>query len=222
MSSDRNNNSISQKLTIKNEIDQIDKISKINKLNLQTKINLKFLKNNYNKFIKFLNLKDGRFILYSEKEILLFNKNLKYKILFPFKNDNKDHDIKFVKCINKVNILFADNKSLYISTIKSSTILPSTIKKVRNVLDAIELKNGMLLVVADEDLLKIKVNKNNFEVNRLCENPHKNHKLFLRDSYHYIETFKLSIYELPKNNILISLIIVSSELAGGGMYSLKI
>ena len=213
-----NNNSIFQKLFIDNEIEQIDEISKMNQLSLQTKIQLNLDTSNY----KYLNLEDGRFIIYTKKEILLFKKNKNFKKLFPSNNDDRDRDvdtdIKFVKYINKRYIIFHDNEDLYISTIKSNTILPSKIEKVQNVLDVIELKNGMILAITGEDILTIKKNDNNFEVNRLSQNPFKNHKLLERDSSHFIYIFKLSIYELPKNNILISLILINSRLCGTFAY----
>ena len=210
MSFDNNNKPKPQKLNIDNEIDQIDKISKLNQISLQTKIKLDLSSMN----IKYLILEDGRFIIYNKYEILMFDKNLSFKKLFPSDNDHRNTDINFVKYINKGYILFPDGKDLYISNIKSNTILPSKIEKVQNVLDVIELKNGIILAITRKDILKIKINDKNFEVYRLSENPFKNHKLFYRDSSHVTDLFKLSIYELPKNNILISLIIQSSELCG--------
>ena len=210
MSLDKNNNPIPQKLIIDNEIDQIDKISKMNQISFQTKIQLHLSSTN----IKYLDLDDGRFIIYSKYEILIFDKNLNFKKLFPSDNDDRNTDINFVKYINKGYILFPDDKDLYILNIKLNKIIPSKIEKVQNVLDVIELKNGMILVFTREDILKIKINDNNFEVYRLSENPFKNHKLFYRDSSHVTDLFKLSTYELPKNNLLISLILVKFELCG--------
>jgi len=209
MSLDNNNNQIPQKLNAYNEIDQIDKINKINQISLQVKIHL-----DYSTDFTYLNLEEGRFIIYTKNEILIFDKKLNFKKLYPSDSDDKYIDIKFVKYIKKRYILLLYDKDLYISTIKSSTILPSKIEKVHNVLNIIELKSGMILTITREDLLEIKINDNNIKVIRLSENPFKNHKLFYRDSSHCIDIFKLSIYELPKNNILISLIIESSELCG--------
>ena len=209
MSLDNNNNQIPQKLNAYNEIDQIDKINKINQISLQVKIHL-----DYSTDFTYLNLEEGRFIIYTKNEILIFDKKLNFKKLYPSDSDDKYIDIKFVKYIKKRYILLLYDKDLYISTIKSSTIIPSKIEKVHNVLDIIELKSGMILTITREDLLEIKINDNNIEVIRLSENPFKNHKLFYRDVSHCTDIFKLSIYELPKNNILISLIIESSELCG--------
>lgn len=211
MSLDNNNNPIPQKLNIDNEIDQIYKISKMNQINLQTKIQLLLSSMDF----KYLYLEDRRFIIYTGYEILIFDKKLNFKKLFPSNNnDDRNHDISFVKYINKGYILFPDYKDVYIANIKSNTILPSKIEKVQNLLDVIELKNGMILAITRKDILKIKINDNNCEVYRLSENPFKKHKLFYRDSSHIIDLYKYSTYELPKNNILISLILQSSELCG--------
>ena len=150
----------------------------------------------------------------TREEILLFNKNLNHKKLFPCNNEDIDTDIKFVKYINKGDILFLDNTDLYISTIKSNTIYPSKFRNAPNILDVIQLKNGIILAITKENILKIKINDNNFEVYKLCQNPFKNHKLLYRDSCEIIDIFKLLIYELPKNNILISLILENSRLFG--------
>ena len=210
MSLDNINNPMPQKLNIENEIDQIDKISKMNQISLQTKIQLHLT----SMVFKYLDLEDGRFIIYTKYEILIFDKKLNFKKIFPSNNDYITHYITFVKYINKGYILFPDYKFFYIANIKSNTIRPLKIEKVQNVLDVIEFKNGMILAITRNDILKIKINDNNFEAYRLSENPFKEHELFCRDSFHIINLYKYSTYELPKNNILISLILKSSELCG--------
>ena len=91
MSSDITNNLNFQKLKF-NEKYQIDKIIKINQISLQTKIKLNLDNSKY----KYLNLKDGTFIIYTEKEILLFKKNLNYIKLFSSNNKKKrKNDIKY-------------------------------------------------------------------------------------------------------------------------------
>ena len=153
MRSDNNNNPNIQELNINNEIDQIDKIIKINQISLQTKIKLSLDNVKY----KYLNIKDGTFIIYTTKEILLFNKNQNYIKLFP-SNKEKKPDIKFVKYINKGKIIFLNKYDLYISIIKSKRLFSSTIiklKREQNVLDVIELKNGVILAITREDILEI-------------------------------------------------------------------
>ena len=215
MNSINTNNPNFQELNINNETDQIDKINKMNQISLQTKIKLNLDNSKY----KYLNLKDGTFIIYTEKEILLFNKNQNYIKLFPSNNEKKKKDIKFVKYLNKEKIIFLNQYDLYISTIKSKRIFSSTIikfKRDQNVLDVIELKNGMILAITREDILEIKINDNKYEICRLSENPIKDNKFLLSNETFGEERdiFKLSSYELPKNNILISLVLVRFELSG--------
>ena len=115
MSLDNNNNPIPQKLNIDNEIDQIYKISKMNQINLQTKIQLLLSSMDF----KYLYLEDRRFIIYTGYEILIFDKKLNFKKLFPSNNnDDRNHDISFVKYINKGYILFPNYKDVYIANIK--------------------------------------------------------------------------------------------------------
>ena len=80
-------------------------MDKINGINLQTKIELN---SNYIQF-NFLGLKDDSFIIYNKKEILLFNKNLSYKKIFPSNNNENEKIniyIKSMKYFNKVKFLF--------------------------------------------------------------------------------------------------------------------
>ena len=129
--------------------------------------------------------------------------------------------LNIIKYINKEKIIFFNNYDLYISTLNSNKIFSSTIikfKRDQNFLDVIVLKNGMILAITREDILEIKINDNKYEIFRLSENPFKDNKfLFSNEWGDDRDIFKLSIYELPKNNILISVIIVRFELCGGGM-----
>jgi predicted ribosome-associated RNA-binding protein Tma20 len=106
MSSNVTNNPNFQKLNINNEIDQIDINSKMNQISLQSKIKLNLDCSVY----KYLNLKDRTFIIYTEKEILLFDKKQNYTKIFPSNSDKKKKtDIKFVKYINKEKLYFLIN-----------------------------------------------------------------------------------------------------------------
>ena len=80
-------------------------------------------------------------------------------------------------------------------------------------LDAIELKNGMILAITKNDILNIKINDNKYEIVKLFKFPEE--YLFEdKDNYNNREQLKLSIYELPKNNILISSIVTNCISSG--------
>ena len=70
-------------------------------------------------------------------------------------------------------------------------------------MDAIQLKNGIILAITKNDILKIKVNDNKYEISKLSKFPSKN-------------GVKLSIYKLPKKNILISSILIKQRLFNCG------
>ena len=72
-------------------------------------------------------------------------------------------------------------------------------KKKQIILDAIELKNGMILAITYNNILNIKVNDNKDEICNLSKIPFKSERKIL------------SIYELPKNNILISSILLAER-----------
>ena len=201
----------------KNNLDQIEKKDKIS---LQTKIKLNLINFQFNRGIcKYLNLNDESFLIYNFTEIFLFKKkNLSYKKIFPLNNNEKSETyIKLVKYINKDKFLFLNFNDLYIYfLIKPKKIFSSKIikfKKDQIVLDAIELKNGMILAITKNDILNIKINDDKYEIVKLFKFPEE--YLFKdKDNYNNIEQFKLSIYELPKNNILISSIVTSTISAG--------
>ena len=180
----------------------------INQISLQTKIKI-----NQDKQYWVLNLGNKSFLIYTENEIFLFNKNLNYKKLFSFheydkairlfqlmKNNYKYeipvNSIVFIKHMNKGKFLFLFNNDLYICNINSKTKIIK-FEKNQIVLDAIELKNGIILTITKNDILNIKINENKYEISKLCKTPEHNE-------------CKLSIYELPKNNILISSIFIET------------
>ena len=201
----------------KNNLDQIEKKGK---MSLQTKIELNLINFQfYSGICKYLNLNDESFLIYNFKEIFLFNKkNLSYKKIFPLNNNEKSETyIKLVKYINKDKFLFLNFNDLYIYfLIKSKKIFPSKIIKFEKdqiVLDAIELKNGMILAITKNDILNIKINDDKYEIVKLFKFPEE--YLFKdKDNYNNGKQFKLSIYELPKNNILISSVVTNTISTG--------
>ena len=175
-------------------------------LSLQTKIKLNL--GRYTFTFNYLNLYNGSFIIYTSEEIILFNKNLSFKKIFPPKNDKESY-IKLVKYINKGKILCLHNNNYYIFTINSKEIISKikiNFEKGQEVLDIIGFKNDELLAITHTDILNIKINDNKEEIYQISKVPKecllinkKNHKLKNYD-------FKLSIniYELTNDNILIA------------------
>ena len=171
-------------------------------LSLQTKIKINSDSWNYN----YLNLNNNSFLIYTRKDIIIFYKNLSSKKLF-LSNNGEEDNINFIKNIGSEKLLSLNNNKLYIFSIKSIIIISKIIKfeNNQNVLDAIELKNGMILAITYDDILSIKTNNNKDEIIKISKVPKEcfKNKIY---NYEFIKEFNLliNIYELPNNNILIS------------------
>ena len=100
-------------------------------------------------------------------------------------------------------MLGLNNNKLYIFTIKSIIIISKVIKfeNNKNVLDAIELKNGIILAIINNDILHIKINNNKYEIIQISKVPQE---CFINKIYNHEFHLLINIYELPNNNILIS------------------
>ena len=145
----------------------------------------------------YLNLNYGSFLIYSRKDIIIFYKNLSFKKLF-FSNNGEEDNIKFIKNINNEKLMCLNNNKLYIFTIQSKII---KFENNQNVFDAIELKNGMILAITNNDILSIKINNNKDEIIKISKVPEE---CFINKIYDYEFNLLINIYELPSNNILIS------------------
>ena len=169
-------------------------------LTLQAKITLQRI---YGKFIPF-KIKDDKFIVYSNNQIILFDKKLKAKNLIqhdPF----CDNDLRNIKKTKNGNILFCNlNSLIYIIISKKIDIKRIEISNVNEyeiILDIIELKNGNIIGITNKSFLDIKLKENeNEEIKRLykiSDNLLASLKKVLNYNGH------LDIYELPSNRILI-------------------
>jgi len=69
------------------------------------------------------------------------------------------------------------------------------------VLDAIELKNGMILAITYNDILSIKINDDKVEKTKISKVPQE---CYINEIDNYEFELLINIYELPNNNILIS------------------
>ena len=168
-------------------------------LSLQTKIKISsdsWMTYNY------LNLNYGSFLIYTTKDIIIFYKNLSFKKLFISNNGEKDY-IKFIKNINNEKLLCLNNNKLYIFTIKSIIKISKIInfENTQNVLDAIELKSGMILAITNNDILRIKINNNEDEKTQISKVPKE---CIINKTKDHEFDLLINIYELPNNNILIS------------------
>ena len=170
----------------------------MNNISLQTKIEINLKYWNYN----YLNLNNSSFLIYTTKDIIIFYKNLSFKKLF-LSNNGEEDNIEFIKNINNKKLLGLNNNKLYIFTIKSIIIISKVIKFENNkkVLDAIELKNGIILAIINNDILHIKINNNKYEIIQISKVPQE---CFINKIYNHEFHLLINIYELPNNNILIS------------------
>ena len=168
-------------------------------LSLQTKIKINL---DTSRTFNYLNLNYGSFLIYTRKDIIIFYKNLSFKKLFLSKNDEEDN-INFIKNIDNEKLLCLNNNKLYIFTINSIIKISKIINFENNqkVLDAIELKNGMILAITNNDILRIKINNNEDEITKISKVP-KDCIINKINSYEF--DLLIKIYELPNNNILIS------------------
>ena len=167
-------------------------------LNIETKIKLN-LEN-----CRYLYIEKGKFLIYTLKEIFLFDKKLSSKKLFLSKNKN-DVQIYFIKKMNNGNFLCLNNNDLYIFTIKPVIIINKIIKFKSNqhIDNAIEFRNGILIAQINQKIFfSIKLKNIKDEIKELFRIPDdcfvKNRKI--DSNYMFVEFFKLP---LNNNAILI-------------------
>lgn len=141
----------------------------MNKLSLVTKIELNSMP--FSDF-KYLKIKKGKFLIYNRKNILLFNKNLSYKELFPFVDEDEMHII-FIKKMDDGKILCLNNNNIYIFTIEPEIkiIKKIRIEKNHRIRYAIELNNGIILAATKNSILKIIMNDKKDEINEIFRIP---------------------------------------------------
>lgn len=169
-------------------------------LSIETKIKLNLENCGY------LYIENGKFLIYTLKEILLFDKKLSSKKLFLSKNKNKNNvQIYFIKKMNNGKFLCLNNNDLYIFTIKSEIIINKIIKFKSNqhIDNAIEFRNGILIAQINQKIFfSIKLKSSKDEINELFRIPDdcfvKNRKINSKDMF--VEFFKLP---LNNNAILI-------------------
>ena len=111
-------------------------------LSLETKIKINSMP--YGDF-EYLKINKGKFLIYNRKEILLFNKNLSYKKLFPFHQEDEIF-ISFIRKISCGRFLSFNNNNMYIFTIEPEIKSIKKLKFDNNkwIRNAIELKNGII------------------------------------------------------------------------------
>ena len=167
-------------------------------LSLVTKIKLNSLR--YGNF-NYLKIKKGKFLIYNREEILLFNKNLSYKNLFPF-HDEKEIFIKFIKKISCGNFLSLNNNNIYIFTIEPEIKIIKKLKFENNqwIENAIELKNGIILASTDNSILKIVIDDNKEEINEIFRIPDE---CKLKNKKKIDVNLNFDIYNLPNNDNII-------------------
>ena len=170
----------------------------MNKLSLVTKIGLhsKLFSN-----FKYLKIKKGKFLIHDRKSILLFNKNLSHKELFPFV-DKEEINIKFIKKMSDGKFLCLNNNNIYILNIYPEIKI---IKKIRiennqQIRYAIELKNGILLAATENSILKIIINDKKDEINEIFRIPDKCKLKNKKKMYIHLSFY---IYNLPNNDNII-------------------
>jgi len=170
----------------------------MNNLSLVTKIKIDSMP--YGDF-KYLKIKKGKFLIYNEKEILLFNKNLSYKKLFPF-HDEKEISIKFIKKISCGRFLSLNNNNIYIFTIEPEIKIIKKIKldNYKWIRHAIELKNGIILATNDNSILKIIINDNKEEINEIFRIPDECKVKNIKKIHPQLF---FDIYNLPNNDNII-------------------
>ena len=166
-------------------------------LSIETKIKLNLENCGY------LYIEKGKFLIYTQKEILLFDKKLSSKKLFLSKKNNVQ--IYFIKKKNNGKFLCLNNNDLYIFTIKSVIIINTIIKFKSNqhIDNEIEFKNGILIAQINQKIFfSIKLKNSKVEINELFTIPDdcfvKNRKI--SSKYMFFEFFKLP---LNNNAILI-------------------
>jgi len=164
-------------------------------LSLVTKIKINSMP--YGDF-EYLKIKKGKFLIYNEKEILLFNKNLSYKKLFLF-HDEKEIFIHFIKKISCGRFLSLNNNNIYIFTIEQEIKIIKKIKldNYKWIRHAIELKNGIILASTDNCILKIVINDNKEEINEIFRIPDE---CKVKNIKKIDPKLVFDIYNLPNND----------------------
>ena len=165
-------------------------------LSLETKIRINSMP--YGNF-EYLKIKKGKFLIYNREEILLFNKNLSYKKLFPFLEEDEIY-IHFIKKISCGKFLSVNNNNLYIFIIEPEIKIIKKLKFEKNqwIRNAIELKNGIILAITNNSILKIIIKDKKEEINEIFRIPDeckvKNIKKKMEIDLYF------SIYNLPNND----------------------
>jgi len=152
---------------------------------------------------EYLKIKKEKFLIYNEKEILLFNKNLSYKKLFSFLEEDEDEIyVKFIKKISSGKFLSLINNNIYIFTIEPEIKIIKKLKLENNqwINDAIELKNGIILAKADNSILKIVINDNKEEINEIFKIPDE---CKVKNIKKMDINLSFDIYNLPNNDNII-------------------
>jgi len=172
----------------------------MNNLSLVTKIRINSMP--FGNF-EYLKIKKEKFLIYNEKEILLFNKNLSYKKLFSFLEEDEDEIyVKFIKKISSGKFLSLINNNIYIFTIEPEIKIIKKLKLENNqwINDAIELKNGIILAKADNSILKIVINDNKEEINEIFKIPDE---CKVKNIKKMDINLSFDIYNLPNNDNII-------------------
>ena len=170
----------------------------MNNLSLVTKIRLYSMP--YCDF-KYLKIKKGKFLIYDRKSILLFNKNLSHKELFPFVDEEEIHII-FIKKMSDAKFLCLNNNNIYILTIEPEIKIIKKIRIEKNqpIRYAIELKNGIILAATENSILKIIINDNKDEINEIFRIPDE---CKLKNKKKMDIHLSFYIYNLPNNDNII-------------------
>ena len=170
-------------------------IQEVNLINLSIETKIKLNLEN----CRYLYIGKGKFLIYTLKEILLFDKNLSSKKLFLSKNEG-DAQIYFIKKMNNGNFLCCNNNDLYIFTIKSEIIINKIIKFKSNqhIDNAIEFRNGILIAQINQKIFfSIKLKNRKDEINELFRIPDD---CFVKDRKTDSNGMFVAFFKLPLNN----------------------
>ena len=128
----------------------------MNNLSLVTKIRINSMPFEN---LEYLKIKKRKFLIYNEQEILLFNQNLSYKKLSSFLEEDEIY-VQFIKKISCGKFLSLINNNIYIFSIEPEIKIMKKLKFENNqwISDANELKNGIILAITDNSILKIVIN----------------------------------------------------------------
>ena len=133
---------------------------------LQTSIDI----DRYSSF-RFVKLKKGQFIVFSNSSAFLFNKNLSFKCLDI---ETYLNNIKSVKQIKNGKILICSN-DLYIFTIESKEIKKDHIKMLdknsEKILDVNELQDGTIIGISNKSIYNITIKDEKTEITQIYKIP---------------------------------------------------